>query len=436
MDNILAIDSSNAYVEILKRIPKNSPYRIEIYNPAIGLPKMSQDWHKHNIILLSYDLSLENETGLDWLEILITYPEIPPIILITSELNKDIATKALKLGAVSCISKTTINPHNMMQKIQQSIALAAPSRGNPKGYISGIFDVSTSRQAAEHQPEKTPADKKHEALQAKYTKLNIPGYKLISEIVEGGMSKIFRATRLEDGLTVILKVLFTEEHQEPNALKRFMQEYSMIGKTNNAHIVHIYERGFATDFAYIAFEYLSHGSLTRRIRRGLSDTTSIEYLKQMARGLVAIHEKNIVHRDLKPANILFSDEKTLKIIDFGIANNTETEISDLTVTGCIIGTPQYMSPERCFGFPVDQRSDIYSLGIIFYAMLTGKTPFKAKEFEEFLHAHKKNIMPKLPLEHEKYQSLLDGMVAKAPEERFQTMEDLLVGIEWVEDRKA
>ena len=435
MDYILAIDGSNTYVEILKKTTKKSPYHIQIHDPAIGLPKMSQDWKLYSMIMLSHDLSLEHDTGLDWLAILTGYPSIPPIILITDTPDKSIATRALKIGAVNCISKTTINtdPNNIVKKIKQSIVLATPSRKSPKGYVTGIFDISPSIHASRHKLEKTLADKKHEALQKKYTTLDIPGYKLVSEIADGGMSKIFRATRLEGGTTVVLKVLFTTDYQEPHALKRFMQEYSMIGTINHENIVHIYERGFATDFAYIAFEYLSHGSLTRRIRKGLSCDLCIDYLKQIAHGLIAIHEKNIIHRDLKPANILFHNEKKLKIIDFGVAIKT-TSTSEIDDPCLIIGTPRYMSPEQCFGFPVDPRSDIYSLGIIFYGMLTGKNAFRAKKFQDFLHAHKKNIMPKLPPKFKEYQPLLDGMVAKIPEERFQTIDDLLAGIKWVENK--
>lgn len=267
-----------------------------------------------------------------------------------------------------------------------------------------------------------------------YDDLIVPGYKLQKKIAQGGMASIFRATRLEDGLVVVLKVLFTKEHQDPNSLKRFIQEYKLIATIKNKHVVHIYERGFASEFSYIAMEYLPSANLAKRVRKNLSSETSISYLQQIAQGLVAIHERNIVHRDMKPSNILFQDDDILKITDFGAAKIMGHVIQDLTVQGFIIGTPYYMSPEQCSGAAIDTRSDIYSLGIIFYIMLTGRHPFRSKKgTDALIKAHIEGPIPKLPDTFNKYQSLIDGMMAKDPGDRFQSASELLSGIDWTEN---
>ena len=424
MLNILLIDDSSDYRALLKRlITKDYPdIRVEEYDPdANGIPETSMNWKGYSIVLLDYDLGLENENGLDWLQILNTYPDMPPIVILTSETNTLITVRALKLGAANYILKSDVNSDNIISKLADSFELArigeetlAPvaenifdvtARPDPENILAdetlapdagNIFDVTGAPDSGNTLAEETLApdfgnmlddetlapeeivnilDDDDKSLQSDGVCLLIPGYTIQREIAKGGMSTVLLAKRIEDNIDVVVKVLYTQGHEDPTALKRFMQEYNLISVMQHPHIIRIYERAFATDFAYIVLEYLPQGDLSKRIQGGIPAETALSYLRQIALGLSAIHKLDIIHRDLKPGNILFHGEDTLKITDFGAAKIISNVMQDITINNMVVGTPYYMSPEQGTGMKVDKRSDIYSLGVLFYQMLTGKKSF-------------------------------------------------------------
>jgi len=260
----------------------------------------------------------------------------------------------------------------------------------------------------------------------------IPGYSIRKEIAKGGMSTVLLAKRLEYDLDVVLKVLFTKGLEDSSGLKRFIQEYDLISAMNHPHIIRIYERAFASEFAYIALEYLPQGDLSKRISEGISTETAMSYLRQIALGLGAIHKHNIIHRDLKPGNILFHNDGTLTITDFGAAKIISDKMKDITMNNMVVGTPYYMSPEQCTGKKIDRRSDIYSPGVLFYQMLTAKKLFTANSITKLIQSHISDPIPALPANLSKYQPLIEGMLAKDPDERFQTVDELIAGIDWIE----
>jgi len=478
--NILLIDDSSDYRALLKRlITKDYPdIQVEEYDPdANGIPETSMNWKGYSIVLLDYDLGLENENGLDWLQILNTYPDMPPIVILTSETNTLITVRALKLGAANYILKSDVNSDNIISKLADSFELArigeetlAPvaenifdvtERPDPENMLAdetlapdtgNIFDVTGAPDSGNTLAEETLApdfgnmlddetlapeeivnilDDDDKSLQLDGVCLLIPGYTIQREIAKGGMSTVLLAKRIEDNIDVVVKVLYTQGHEDPTALKRFMQEYNLISVMQHPHIIRIYERAFATDFAYIVLEYLPQGDLSKRIQGGIPAETALSYLRQIALGLSAIHKLDIIHRDLKPGNILFHGEDTLKITDFGAAKIISNEMQDITINNMVVGTPYYMSPEQGTGMKVDKRSDIYSLGVLFYQMLTGKKLFTANSIAKLIRAHLHDPIPKLPENMSKYQSLIEGMLAKDPDERFQNTEELIAGVDWV-----
>lgn len=400
------------------------------------------------MVLLDYDLGLENENGLDWLQILMTYPNMPPIVILTSETNTMITVRALKLGAANYLLKTDVNSDNFISKLAESFELAkfkertSTITTQSGGAINNddILDVTAAPTLENVIGEETLApetgsiqdEDNDESFQSDGVCLLIPGYSIQKEIAKGGMSTVLLAKRMEDDLNVVLKVLYTQGQEDPSALKRFMQEYNLISAMQHPHVIRIYERAFASDFAYIALEYLPKGDLSLRIKGGIPAESAMSYLRQIALGLGAIHELNIIHRDLKPGNILFHDEETLKITDFGAAKIISDEMQDITINNMVVGTPYYMSPEQGTGMKVDQRSDIYSLGVLFYQMLTGKRLFTANSISKLIHAHLNESVPQLPENMSKYQPLIEGMLAKDPDDRFQNTEELIAGIEWIE----
>jgi serine/threonine-protein kinase PpkA len=254
-----------------------------------------------------------------------------------------------------------------------------------------------------------------------------PGYSIVHIVGQGGQAQVYLAEREHDGLRVALKVLDRTLRQDPVFLERFVREYKLIASLENEHVAKIYDQGFAGDYPYIAMEFLPSGTLASRIREGLSSRASLRIVSQVARALDAIHSQGIVHRDLKPANILFRADGRPVIVDFGLAKDLGSKVS-LTMAGQLLATPRYMSPEQCLGRAVDARSDLYSLGAVFYEMLTGTKLYESEIMANLVTAHVHHPIPRLPERLAGYQPILDRLLAKDPDARFQSGRELFAMI--------
>jgi serine/threonine protein kinase len=224
----------------------------------------------------------------------------------------------------------------------------------------------------------------------------------------------------------VVKIDPDDPQQEEN-LMRFMREYKIIRKFDHPNIAKVFDRGFEKEFVYVTMEFLPGGDLRQRINQGIPPKTSLAYLDQMTQGLGAAHQAGIIHRDMKPANIMFRDEHNLAIIDFGIAKdpNLQTPIdASWTVKGSVLGSFSYMSPEQISGTDAGPRSDLYSLGIILYEMLTGQYPFERRNLTALISSQLKGPVPVLPDGLAQYQPLLDKLLAKDPQMRFQNAAEL------------
>jgi len=242
------------------------------------------------------------------------------------------------------------------------------------------------------------------------------GYRLIRELGRGGMSKVYLAEDNDTGKEVAIKVLDMDTIEDDRMIERFIREYSMLAS--------ILDQTFTDEYAFIIMERFQGGDMTRRIRKGITPKQALNYLKQIATGLRDVHREGIVHRDLKPGNILFRLNDTLAILDFGLAQ-IEDDSQDLTKHGEVYGTPSYVSPEQARGKRVDHRSDIYSTGIIFYQMLTRKKPYRADNPMAMFYKHVHAEVPRLPGEFTEYQPLLDKMLAKSADDRYQNADELI-----------
>jgi len=234
---------------------------------------------------------------------------------------------------------------------------------------------------------------------------------------------VYLCERIETKTQMVLKILDSELSHDSEFLKRFIQEYGIISKLQNPYVVKIYDQGFSDEHVYIAMEFFENGDLKQRIDRGLTDTEALRILSQIARALDAIHAAGVVHRDLKPQNIMFRDDDSLAILDFGIAKLVSAE-TQITEHGQVFGTPYYMSPEQGSGQQVDGRSDIYSAGVILYEMLTGKRLYTADNAVSLVYRHIHDKIPNLPRPLARYQPLLERIVAKTPQERFRSAREL------------
>ena len=182
-------------------------------------------------------------------------------------------------------------------------------------------------------------------------------------------------------------------------------------------------------------EYCAGGDLREKMKRGISREDAAGYLVQIMRGLKAVHERGVLHRDVKPTNLLFREHGTLVLTDFGI----ERDLADnprLTSTRSLVADLNYVSPESIRHGTVDRRSDLYSAGIVFYYMLTGTVPFKGAAVTAMLESHLHAPIPRLPRPAAALQPLIDGLLAKNPNDRFQSADDVLDGIEWLTTASA
>ena len=266
------------------------------------------------------------------------------------------------------------------------------------------------------------------ALAQSGEEIRIRGYKVLSKIGEGGMSSVFLADDEVHGRKAVLKILKVRRKEDEELWQRFFQECAILSAIDNQHVVRIYDQGFGDEMAYIAMEYLGGGSLREVIDKGLSRRQALSLLSQAASGLAAIHARGIVHRDIKPANLMLRTEGVLVLTDFGVAKRLEYT-NGHTIQGEVLGTPHYISPEQAQAGEVGPSADLYSLGVIFYEMLTGKRVFTGETILEILSQHIIAPIPRLPAELEDYQPLIDGLLAKRPADRFADADALLAEID-------
>jgi serine/threonine-protein kinase PpkA len=252
----------------------------------------------------------------------------------------------------------------------------------------------------------------------------IPGYKIIEPLGEGGMAMVYLAVQENFQRKVAVKVLSERLISDASFCERFLREARIVAQLSHQHIVPVFDVGQQGDCHYIAMELLRGGDLKQRLEDGLPLTDCLDIVCQIASALHYAASKNFVHRDIKPENILFRENGSAVVSDFGIARSTESE-TNMTLTGTIIGTPSYMSPEQAQATSLDGRSDLYSLGIILFEMLTGNVPYTADSAISIGLKHITDPIPELPDEFSEFQPIIDKIIAKSPDDRYQTGQELI-----------
>ena len=257
--------------------------------------------------------------------------------------------------------------------------------------------------------------------------INVEGYKLIKKLGEGGMSEVFLADEVATGNQHVLKMLPIAAAGDENGgemMDRFLQEFALVSQIEHPNVAQIYHQGFSEHHAYIAMEYFPGGDLRELIAKGIAANVAVAILLQVAGALTAVHAQGIVHRDMKPDNVMIRSDGSLGLADFGIAKQLESGINR-TKHGEVFGTPYYLAPEQALGLPVDQRTDIYSLGVVFFEMLTGKRPFLADNAQALMYQHVNAPIPRLPVTLAVYQGVIDKMMAKKMVDRFANANELI-----------
>lgn len=262
----------------------------------------------------------------------------------------------------------------------------------------------------------------------------VPGYRIIRELGRGGTATVYLAIQEKFDREVAVKILDAAVDQDQSFSARFQRESRIVSKLSHPNIVQVYDVGLHEGRHYLAMELLTGGELNDRLDAGLALPDAFRAIKEIAKALDFAHSKGFIHRDIKPENILFREEGSAVLSDFGIARDVDSE-SQITTIGSVVGTPYYMSPEQVTGEKLDGRADIYSLGVVFYKALTGEVPYDGDTALDIGMRHIKDPIPRLPSQIARFQPLVDKFLAKAPIQRFQTGADAVRALEEAERRE-
>src|ERR1700760_186563 len=218
-------------------------------------------------------------------------------------------------------------------------------------------------------------------------------YRLEAKLGSGGMSTVYLARDTTLDRPVAVKVMHREMSEQADQLERFRQEARAVAKLSHPNVVAVIDAGEDGGYPYIVFEYVEGETLKARINRvgPLDVQEALAYAIEVARGLTVAHARNMIHRDIKPQNVLIDAEGRAKLTDFGISRQLEQD--GMTATGRVLGTTDYVAPEQAMGHPVDQRSDVYSLGVVLYEMLIGQVPYHADSQVGVAMKHVNEEMP-------------------------------------------
>jgi serine/threonine-protein kinase len=265
-------------------------------------------------------------------------------------------------------------------------------------------------------------------------KQTIGRYEIVSELGRGGMGVVFKAWEESLQRFVAIKMLGDQLTNDQSLVARFLREARAVADLNHPNVVQVFTVDTHEGRPYFAMEYVEGESLTELIRtaRRIDPNRALRLLREVATGLGAAHDKGVVHRDIKPDNIMLTKHGGVKVVDFGVAKIDDPN-TKLTATGIAVGTPNYVSPEVCLGLEIDNRSDLFSLGVVFYEMLTGDTPFNADSPLEMLtkvaHADIPDITAINPQIDARIRMILNHLLEKKPEHRYQDAHQLLKDIE-------
>jgi len=257
----------------------------------------------------------------------------------------------------------------------------------------------------------------------------IPGYRILSQIGKGGMAIVYLAVQKSLDRKVALKVMEPYLAKDRQLCARFIKEGKFVARmSSHPDIVSIYDIGCSGNHYYMAMEYIPEGSLKERIVEAKGLDSPLTVVRDISSALKHASESGIIHRDVKPGNILFRSDGAAVLTDFGIAKGDDSE-TQFTQVGFTVGSPAYMSLEQRIGAPLDARSDLYSLGVVLFEMLTGQKPFSGKSNEAIAYAQNKDPVPRLPDALASYQDIINRLLAKNPDDRYPDAQSLIEAID-------
>jgi eukaryotic-like serine/threonine-protein kinase len=333
-------------------------------------------------------------SGLAWLAELTRRPGFAPIIFLAGEDGQQ--ERARRLGACVALSKEDLEDGRL-------VAAVAAAAERQAGARTARFE--------------TGADGESRVFGG----VRLRAHRRVRHIATGNFAELFLAEsdRLSELVAIKVARDRVQEGELDHAFRRLLQEHEIARRVGSECAVLVHDLGISDEHAYMVMEYFDQGDLRARMQRPVSAAEALGYAAQIAHALAAVHGAGILHRDLKPGNIMLRRGGGVALIDFGLAKD-EQLAEDITEAGQIIGTPHYMSPEQGHGEPIDARSDLYSLGVILFEMLTGAKPYSAENPMAIIYLHRKAPVPQLPAGLESLQELLGRLLGKQPADRFES----------------
>ena len=386
--------------------------KLEVHDlAAYGKPPADFRWDRYAHLLID-DEYLRRE-GLLWISELRSKPNFPKIVRVPGETRRHQPPAEIEVKAPPMPAK--VEPKVEPAKAEKSLGaqLAATLAERTKtDHASTVARVEAKRLA--------DAD-------AVLKSAGIEGFKPIKSLGSGATANVCLCER-PDKSQVVLKVLKAEGSGDSDLLSRFVQEYFAASSIDSPYVAKVFEHGFSETHAYIVMEYFPAGDLRARIARDRpGPEEALIIIGSILSALTSVHAAGIIHRDLKPANVMFRDDGTIALVDFGSARRDADPVAK-TLAGVVIGTPYYLSPEQALGGTADERSDLYSVGVMLYELLTGQRMYAAATLVALFEMHKKAPIPKLPEPFTKHQPFLEKLVAKSPELRYASAEEAFNGL--------
>jgi serine/threonine protein kinase len=328
----------------------------------------------------------------EYLQQILCLARCPPVIVIGEGGDELDAVKVMKLGASNFI------PKRLLAQGVMSEALLEAAREQSLRMENEIWGDT-----------KLP---------------ELTGYSMLRSLARTRRSSVYLAFSEPLGHEVVLKLMDRpSDENEDRSYQRFKREYSFTVELDSPRLARIYDFGETDDSAFIVMEYFQEGDMKQRMTGPILPKQAVRYAYQICEALRTIHSQGVIHRDLKPSNIMLRPDDSIALIDFGLAHFTHA--SRLTGIREIQGTPHYLSPEQAAGEKVDERSDLYSLGVILFEMLSGEKPYTGKTALDVLDMHRRAPVPSLPAFVSRFQPLLNRLMAKTREERFADVGELM-----------
>jgi eukaryotic-like serine/threonine-protein kinase len=397
---VLIIDDDEDLRALLGRYIKQrwSDAIVDDYDPLErNVPADDFPLGDYDVVILDYMLGRGD--GLEWLQKIKRRRDCPKVLFLTGAGNEIIAVRAMKAGADDYQRKQEMTREKLVTSLHELTADAVEKTVSPE-LASRLEGHNLG------------------------AKIRIPGIKVLHLIGEGGTARVYLASREGDDEPLVVKILRPEIVSDRNALARFMEEYALVARIQNPHVARIHGHGDVEGHAYLVMEFFEGGDLNKRLAgRPLPVAEALRLFRELMLALGDIHEEGVLHRDLKPQNLMFRQDGSLAIVDFGIAKHIDAV--DRTNVGEVLGTPRYMSPEQVQGRALDLRTDIYSAGVLLYQMLTGRHLFEGDTAVEVALQHLNKPPPPLPDTLQRYQRLLDKLLEKDREARFRNADEVI-----------